>query len=327
MPKAKVIAKILAAKFGKASPLAVTFEITHLCNLACVYCDRHTPLPNEMTRDEIFSVFEQFIALGMWKMNLDGGEPLAHSHAVEMVDWLTDRGISTRMNTNGILVPKKVETVKKLDVVKISLDGPRESHDSVRGEGSFDKAIRGAEVAREVGVPKVEFTCVVGQHNADQIETLIDMVEELGLSIIFQPLRNSLFQGTDRDGAEFQLQQQQLMRAFARIEERKREGGPIANEWSSLHHFRTFPEDTSLPCSAGWISVTMDPEGNLYHCGQINRSDKSCNVVKIGVKEAFDRMPRYGCSQCWCARTVEGNYKWGGRLDKKMPLRRNEALV
>ena len=304
----------------RPAPIALTFELTHLCNLVCVYCDRHTPMPQEMTREQIFTALSEFLAMGTWKVNLDGGEPLAHKHVDEIVRWLTDRGVSTRMNTNGILVPKKLETIKRLARVKISLDGLQESHDAARGKGAFDKAIAGALAARDAGVPHVEFTCVVGRHNVDKLEALVDLVEKLGFTVIFQPALNSLFLNTERDGSAWQAEAAAYRVAFAWIEQRKRTSKAIANSWSSLRHFRAFPADKKLPCSAGWIEATMDPEGNLYHCGAVNRNDRSNNVVRLGVRTAFERLPRLGCSQCWCARTVEGNYLWGGRIDMLLPL-------
>ena len=51
----------------------------------------------------------------------------------------------------------------------------------------------------------------------------------------------------------------------------------------------------------------MDPEGNLYPCGNVNRDDRSNNVVRLGARTVFKRSQRLGYSQCWCARTVEGN--------------------
>jgi len=320
MNKVRIITETAAARLGMPSPLALTYELTHRCNLACIYCDRHSPLSNELSRDDIFRVLAGFVEMGMWKTNLDGGDPLTHRYVDEIIEWLTERRISIRMNTNGILIPKKVKTIRKLASVKISLDGPKEYHESMRGKGSFDKALKGALGAREAGVPKVEFTCVVGQHNYTILDSLIDMVEELGFSIIFQPLRNSLFQNTDRDGTDFMLNNREILEAFSRIEKRKNKTRTIANRWSSLRHFRRFPVDTPLPCSAGWISVTMDPEGNLYHCGQVNRGDKSSNVLRLGVRAAFKGLPKFRCGQCWCARTVEGNYKWGAHVHKMIPL-------
>jgi MoaA/NifB/PqqE/SkfB family radical SAM enzyme len=253
-------------------------------------------MPGEMTREQIFTALREFVEMGTRKVNLDGGDPLTHKHVDEIVQWLTDQGISTRMNTNGILIPKKIAIIKRL--------------------------VTGALAAREAGVPRVEFTCVVGRHNADRLDALIEVVETLGLTVIFQPARNSLFLDTDRDGAAWQADSAAHRTAFAWLAQQKRTSKAIANEWSSLRHFRTFPEDTKIPCAAGWLAATLDPEGNLYHCGQVNRTDRSNNVVRLGARTAFERLRREGCSQCWCARTVEGNYKWGGRIDMMLPPRR-----
>jgi hypothetical protein len=108
--------------------------------------------------------------------------------------------------------------------------------------------------------------------------------------------------------------------AFARIEQHKRAGAPVLNGWASLRHFRNFPNDRPLPCAAGWINVTLDPEGNLYHCGQIGRQNTSSNAVRLGAAEAFRRLERKPCSQCWCARVVEENYAWGGQFQMSLPI-------
>jgi MoaA/NifB/PqqE/SkfB family radical SAM enzyme len=309
----------------KPAPLSVGFELTHLCNLECAYCDRHTPLPGEMTREQILRALGELHALGMRHVSLDGGEPLAHRHVDEVVSFLALRGVRVFMNTNGILVPRKLATVRRLGRVKISLDGPRDAHDAVRGEGSYDKAIAGAMAARDAGV-EVELTCVVGSHNAARVDELLDLVEALGMVIVFQPARNSLFLGTDRDGSAWQASADDVALAFSQVEARKRlrkSGGPVGNRWSSLRHFRAFPGDREPPCAAGWINVTMDPEGSLFHCGQVTRGDRSCNVVALGAKAAFERLERFACGQCWCARVVEENYAFGARVFAMRPLRPN----
>jgi len=306
------------ARLGiKPVPLAVAFEITHLCNLDCKYCDRHARLPNELTLEQILTALQEFSEIGMAHISLDGGEPLVHRHIDEVVDWLIERGIQVYMNSNGKLIPRRIETVAKLAKVKISLDGPRHAHEAIRGEGSFDKAIAGARAAREAGV-EVSLTCVVGTHNAAHIDELIDFVEQEQLDIIFQPARPSLFLQPSERAATWVLEASPLRDALARVERRKRTCKHIANGWASLRHFRAFPEDKKLPCAAGWINVTMDPEGNLYHCGQVSRAAKEHNVVAMGVRRAFGSLERFGCKQCWCARVVEENYAWGGRVFKML---------
>ena len=56
------------------------FELTHRCNLACIYCDRHTPMPGEMTREQIFTALELLVTTegGTRKVNLNRGDPPTH---------------------------------------------------------------------------------------------------------------------------------------------------------------------------------------------------------------------------------------------------------
>ena len=104
-------------------PLSLTYEVTWLCNLSCGYCDRHTPMRHELTQEEIFWALDEFRMLGMLHTSLDGGDPLTHRHIDEIVDWLTQRGVTVSLNSNGILVPKKLHAIRKLSLLKISLDG------------------------------------------------------------------------------------------------------------------------------------------------------------------------------------------------------------
>src|SRR5215813_2536325 len=150
---------------------------------------------------------------------------------------------------------------------------------TMRGRGSFARAIAGAKAARHAGVA-VEFRCTVGRHNAESIETLLEIAEALEIPVVFQPALNSLFLDTERDGSPWQLESQMIREVFARIEQLKRQSHAVGNAWSSLRHFRSFPVETRPPCAAGWVIATMDPEGVLFSCHQLNRSDRSNNVAR-----------------------------------------------
>jgi len=314
-----------ARLFGAAIPVAVGFEVTHRCNLACAYCDRHQPLANEMSLANILTALSGLKVLGMREISLDGGEALAHPHVEAISEWLEANGIVTRLNSNGILIPRRQNVVRRCAKVKISLDGPESVHDAARGSGAYRRAVNGALTARELGVP-VEFTCVLGRHNAHAVDSLMDIANRLEIGVIFQPARDSLFIDGAQHTGDFRLTKLELKRAMLTVENHKRNGTKVLNHWSSLRHFRHFPKDKALPCAAGYINVTMDPEGTLYHCAQISRADKTCNVVTLGVEAAFKRLTRGGCSQCWCARVVEENYAWGGRFDKFLPLSEGASI-
>ena len=324
--RASTLLSIARARvFNRPAPIAVGFEVTHLCNLDCAYCDRHTRLANEMNMEQIIEALDGLHSLGMKEISLDGGEALAHSHIDDIVNWLVSRKIVVRLNTNGVLVRRKVNTIRKMQKLKISLDGPPRIHDSMRGRRAFEWAIDAVAVANALSVP-VELTCSLGQHNVHTVDELLTIAESVGTKIIFQPIRPSLFQDPSGPAADLALLADQADAVFASLQEHKRAGRPILNHWASLSHFRNFPRDQSLPCAAGWINLTLDPEGNLYHCGQVDRADKSNNIVRLGAQIAFERLQRKGCSQCWCARVVEENYAWGGRIDRMIPARRAVGL-
>jgi len=276
-----------------------------------------------MSLSDILRAMQELHRIGMRAISLDGGEPLVSEHFESVVDWLHDHGVVLRINTNGVLVGQHREAIRRMQKVKISLDGPPQVHDAARGHKAFDRAVRGAMIARELGVG-VELTCVLGPHNARDIDPLLDIAASMGFGVVFQPMRKSLLAAVAQAlGPDARA----VLEAFRRIEQRKAQGAPVLNRWSSLRHFRSWPANRSLPCAAGWINATLDPEGNLYACGQFDRSASRHNVVKLGTDDAFRHLVRSGCSQCWCARVVEENYAWGMRFDMNLPIRQHGQNV
>lgn len=316
---APMLARGALARLGiKAYPLSLNYEVTWLCNLACAYCDRHTRLPAELGLEDSLRLLGEFQELGMVETNLDGGEALADRRTETIVPWLVDRGIEVNLNSNGILVPKMLDVVRRVKKLKISVDGPPEAHDAIRGKGSFETAVAGVKAASDAGV-LVELSCVVGRHNAGSLEKLLDIAEGLAVQVVFQPALNSLFLESDRDGRAWQLEGELHRTAFHLLEELKRSGRPVGNRWSSLRHFRHFPRERRPPCAAGWVTAALDPEGVLFPCSQLSRKDRSNSALELGAAEAFARLKREGCGQCWCARLVEANYAWGLRVDAMLP--------
>lgn len=89
------------------------------------------------------------------QVNLTGGEPLLHPDFFEFAGEIRRRGFHLAILTNGTLIDE--ETAKKIKelspvFVQVSLDGIKESHDKVRGEGNFDKALWGIDNLKRHGV-------------------------------------------------------------------------------------------------------------------------------------------------------------------------------
>ena len=142
------------------------WHITHRCNLRCTHCyqDDFTALESV---DAMGRVVEQYVELlsrlGMRGfLNVTGGEPLVHPGLFTLLDRAKDAGLETAVLTNGTLIGKReARRLKACDVdyVQVSLDGIRKTHDSIRGSGSFDKAVQGIRHLRSEGIfTTVSFT-------------------------------------------------------------------------------------------------------------------------------------------------------------------------
>ncbi len=106
-------------------------SVTDRCNLRCVYCMPETGVPDIphdglLRYEEIVRIVRLMQPLGIKKVRITGGEPLARRGCLGLVQQLHDLGGLSRitMTTNGVLLKGQAEKAKEagLTDVNISLD-------------------------------------------------------------------------------------------------------------------------------------------------------------------------------------------------------------
>ena len=163
------------------------WHITHRCNLRCAHCyqDDYTSFESREALSDILDQYEALLNEYSFKghINLTGGEPLSHPDLFWLLEEARKRNISTAVLTNGTLIGKcEAKKLKSLDVdyVQVSLDGTKEVHDSIRGEGSFDQAVQGIRELLLQGVyTTVSFTAQRG--NIGELKKLARFCDNLGV--------------------------------------------------------------------------------------------------------------------------------------------------
>ena len=145
---------------------ALAVEVTTRCNGSCSHCfarsgiSRRFSLPVDLVKEIIVEGRD----VGYRHLHITGGEPLLWESLFEVLDYGFGLGYETIfMNTNGTLLTK--ETSKRLadyggSSISVSLDGPEDLHDRIRGKGSYMKAMRGIENALTGGNDLTVFTTV-----------------------------------------------------------------------------------------------------------------------------------------------------------------------
>jgi len=96
--------------------------------------------------------------IGVLEIAIGGGEPLCHPDILSLLDQARTIGLNVVLTTNGLLVaPEVAKRLKELQVseVRISFDGSKTVHETIRGTGTYRKALEAARVLLHNGVTTV----------------------------------------------------------------------------------------------------------------------------------------------------------------------------
>lgn len=154
------------------------FQITDRCNLHCRHCYVGDGFHQDIPFSKIVKVLREFEEIQGLRLLLSGGEPLLHPDFWKINNLLRNHEFRSVLLSNGTLINK--ENAKRLRVheVQISLDGMKEGHESVRGEGTFEKALTAIESLREAGI-RVSVATMIHRKNLGEFEKLESLIRSL----------------------------------------------------------------------------------------------------------------------------------------------------
>ena len=164
------------------------WHITHRCNLRCSHCyqDDYTAFESADTLGNILDQYVELLKKYRFKgyLNITGGEPLTHPALFSLLEEAAKRNIKTAVLTNGTLIGRREARLLKscgVYYVQVSLDGTEKVHDSIRGEGSFRRAVSGIRALRSAGVfTTVSFTAQ--RENLGELPRLARFCRDIGVN-------------------------------------------------------------------------------------------------------------------------------------------------
>jgi len=265
----------LRSLLGSKRPLATTMIITYQCNLKCQHCHIAENLPNipqphkmpyEVALEEMKASYDR----GARVLFFEGGEPTHWNDGertlLDLIKAGRDIGFFvTGYTTNGTNV-----FYLESDVISVSLDGPREAHDSIRCQGVFDKLM---ENLSKVDHPNVFANMVVMPDNKHLVRDTAQIVKDNprinGLMINFlTPPPDAKVLGPD-----------DKRKVVEEVVALKKEGYPILNSKKALKEL--LMEDYSKKCPF-WASEFVLPDrSKLYGCPMRGESCKRCGFNAV----------------------------------------------
>ena len=146
------------------------------------------PQSKLMSKDEILTLAEIFVGLGVKKIRLTGGEPLVRKEFPEILDRLSAFPVELTLTTNGVLIHKHIDALKKAGVrsVNVSLDTlNREKFHKLTRRDQFDLVWENIQLLLQVGFRvKVNAVALHGMIE-DEICDFIQVTEKLPLHVRF----------------------------------------------------------------------------------------------------------------------------------------------
>ncbi|MGL5126458.1 MAG: radical SAM protein [Fusobacteriaceae bacterium] len=165
--------------------MSVQWHITESCLGRCKHCYMQEK-EKELSKEEILKIlsnleeFEKNQNFAINNFAITGGDPLLSKNFEFILSELKKRGKNISiMGTPDTISEKSIEILKKYDIenIQLSLDGLEETHDYMRGKGSFKKTLIQAKFLQESGI-KVNIMFTVTNNNYIELIPLMSVIVE-----------------------------------------------------------------------------------------------------------------------------------------------------
>lgn len=318
-------------------PTNITLEVTNRCHLDCSHCYLETNRGlDELSVTEIEThLLPHLQENDIESFVITGGEALLRSDTDEICNLVAPHVEELRLLTS-LSVQGAASTVNNLpiDALNVSIDGPRKTHDAIRGEKTFDRVLENLRRIDRDRLGEVYINCVVSSHNEDQFPDLLGAVEPFADKIGFQLQTWAQPDDVDRSAARLDCDEVVIMLPTlsehpanpSTVTENLREIQKRAEHSSAT--VRVFPPEASVSTVHGWFDSRREdrprscdaiyrrpligPEGDVYPCPFIRqamgnvRDDRLANIWTGPAIEQFrERLSRDGllpiCDRCACS--------------------------
>jgi len=314
-PFSSAAAAPLVDRFGR-SITYLRVSVTDRCDFRCTYCmsEHMTFLPKKdvLSLEELDRLCSAFVARGVRKLRLTGGEPLVRKDIMVLVERLSRHLRAGTLNeltltTNGSQLEKYAEGlaaagVKRINVSVDTLD-PDRFH-AVTRWGHLDKVLAGVDAAQRAGLKVKINTVALRGDNEDEIPALLEWAHGRGMDLTLietMPLGDIDGDRTDQY-LPLSLVRTRLAARYTLTDLPLNTGGParyvkVAETGGRLGFITPLTHNFCESCNRVRVTCT----GTLYMClGQEDAADLRAplrasaddGLLHAAIDEAMTRKPK-----------------------------------
>lgn len=247
-------------------------EITQKCNLNCSHCYLGDKEGASMPIENVGMLLDKLKAIGCKRITISGGEPFCEPSIIKKVsEYAKNIGLYVGIVTNGMLFDKvSLELFDCLDYIQVSVDGLKDTHDGIRGKGSFERVTEGIRYLIEKGyrdITAIQMT--VSAINQYEFFDVFKMTKELGVKMSVERV-TSVGNASNYKVINYR-QYQEILDCI--IDNNLLSSDPLVNV-RKIQRLRINPRLYPIKggCSAGKNGIGITITGEVLPCIRIRRS-------------------------------------------------------
>ncbi len=270
-----------------SAPISVFVSITYKCNLRCRHCAVYSEAIayDDLDSESWIRFFHELAELKVFRVRLSGGEPFMRHDIWRLIDIIHSLPMRLSINTNATLIDKeaagRLSLYRKIDEIMVSLDGScPETHDPLRGKGTFREVYRGIENLVRSSLP-VSFYCTVNRYNFRELDKIAQLALEWGRRPI--KFNDLLPEGRGlKNYKDLSLKREEWEEALNLLGELRRTYGPViagtildqGDMYDSMRHMgredlQGLPPNSLSGCGALIRECAVRPDGWITPCDRL----------------------------------------------------------
>jgi len=289
--------------FKISRPAIVVLTVNNNCNWNCNYCYGDYPSKgpeDNLSTEELIKVVDDLAEMGCIYTVVHGGEALLRKDIGYIIDYIKTKGIYVCLVTNGQIFPKRIDELRNVDNLTISLDGSEANNDKNRGAGTHAHAMTAIKLALKEGF-KVRVQCTLSQHNKGEIPYIAKLAKEIRVPVSFSILFRTDF---TQDDDPLALSGDEIRTCLNTIKEYKRKGFPLFTSTQNLKAALDWPYEEfnklyllkdqvpkgfkHLPCYYSKLKFHFEGDGRFMPCTVMSSNDfEGRNVRDVGVRDSI----------------------------------------
>lgn len=241
-------------------------EVINTCNLRCKHCygqfEKQVVMP--INKYELY--LKQLYDYGMTRLTITGGEPfLMGDNLFDYVYIAKKMGIPhIVITTNGTIHYNNiVKLIDNINLLQISIDGDENTHDYIRGQGTYKKSTSFIENAADVDNKKVCIMMSLHKMNFLQLQNVHQYAKSKNISFAIE-IVTPCGRGSNIDV----INKKQMLYVQNYIRENRISCNDPIN-FCDKNSAIFFNQDIIAGCAAGVSALCVDSYGTVFPCARL----------------------------------------------------------